>query len=174
MVKRTIINKNLPIPTKEWGRLWMALEKAAGAFQAAADEVETYPEKSRMKTLLKYWDKVIDEANNFEEAWDKFQKPFKEDQAIEIQLPWETDTFKDLWKEWKLYLQMQHGVTLCGITEKKSLEFLKECTEGNEDNAKKYLDYAMRNLYRNFFKVNDREAKQNYNPNSSRKDSDYE
>lgn len=142
---------------QEWEQLWSVLESANTAFNQFLQGGLSVADGQKVKQFVSKWDKLKNLAEQFYDTLDRLTN--QQSEPVEIELPWQTDTFREAWQFWKDYLKEQHHIYLKSRMEKKSLALLKKICEGNEQKAVEYLDYAEAGGYRKFFKVTERELK---------------
>jgi hypothetical protein len=110
---------------------------------------------------------AITKSKRFLAAWNK-QKSLAHEldqyitpvQPAEVEIPFESPEFSEMWKRWKEYLLEQHGQLIKSRSEISALEHLKKISRSNDAKAIDYLRFAMANRYRNFFQVDDKDTKQ--------------
>lgn len=140
---------------REWEPLWDALEAANAAFNEFLEGGLSVSDGRRVKQFIEKWDALKARAEGYYDALDRHVNQQPEPMAVE--LPWDSDAFKEAWQYWKDYLREQHRTYVKSRAEKKMLARLKKISEGSEAKAIEYLDYAESTLYRMFFKVTERE-----------------
>lgn len=162
---RTIIRKsiqnmekkeqNIRELQKQWEPLWDALEAANTALNAFLAGGLSVADQQRVGAFIEKWDALKTEAETYYDAIDR--QVNAQPDPVSIELPWQGDKFKDAWQYWKDYLREQHRTYIKSRAERKMLARLKKISDGDEQRAIEYLDFAESTLYRNFFKVTERE-----------------
>ena len=104
---------------------------------------------------------------------EKKVKP-KVDKTWEVSWPWESESFKSKWLEWKIYQKVDKKRPYRSqISEQSALNLLVEYADNDEKKAIETLNYIMANKYPNLFKLtpknngNTENFKQYTNPISS-------
>jgi hypothetical protein len=131
----------------------------------ANDELNTFisagmptTTEKRHKDFVRKWDQMKDKASVL---CDQIEKQAEQSvEPIEVVLPWKTDTFKDVWQQWKEYLAEQHNKWMKSRMEYAALNHLKKISEEKEKVAIEYLQFAMANGYPRFFKVTEKNYEQ--------------
>lgn len=140
---------------EKWKQLFDALEKANEAFNDFVSAGLSVSDSQRVKPFMKKWDNLKEQCETFYDEIDRRVNATIE--PVEIELPWKSKDFEGAWQYWKEYLREQHHVFVRSRAEKKMLARLKKISEGDEQRAIEYLDYAEGTLYRMFFKVTEKE-----------------
>lgn len=143
---------------QEWEQLWATLESANTAFNEFLQGGLSVADGQRVKQFVSKWDKLKNQAEQYYDAIDRLTN--QQTEPVAVELPWATDTFKDAWEFWKGYLQEQHHIYLKSRMEVKALAQLRKISDGSEQKATEYLDYAEAGGYRKFFKVTEKELKE--------------
>jgi hypothetical protein len=107
--------------------------------------------EKRHKEFVRQWNKMKDRASSLCQQIEKEADTNIE--PVEVVLPWNTDSFQEAWQKWKEYLEEQHKKYMKSRMEYAALAYLKKLSEGQEDIAIEYLQFAMANGYPRFFKV---------------------
>lgn len=158
---------------KRWEKVWDNLNNLNVYFQSYADTTLLVHQKIKMEPLFKCFENLKKECEQFYDNLDEYAASLKSVSEIEITLPWESDKFKQEWTLWKEYLIEQHQITIGSRAEKKQLEMLSKITDGQEDAAYPIIDYAIANLYKMFFKLDEKKPKENKKPKFIKKDDDF-
>ena len=130
---------------------WDALAEANDALNAFINGGIPPMTEKRHKEFMRKWEIMKDKAGKLCDQIEKDADPSIE--PMEIVLPWTTDSFKSTWQRWTTYLEEQHKKYMKSRMEYAALALLKKISDGKEDVAKEYLEYAMANGYPRFFKV---------------------
>lgn len=166
-------DQQLSLLAKKWDKIWSNLNEVNIYFQSYVDTVLLVHQRIKMEPLIKSFEGLKDNCQKFYDTLDECQSSSKVVAAIQVALPWESDKFKEEWQGWKDYLKEQHQIVLSSRAESKQLETLKTITGGNENEAYAILNYAMSNLYKMFFKLDEKPTKKNNKPNSRKRDEDF-
>lgn len=166
-------DQQLSLLAKKWDKIWSNLNEVNIYFQSYVDTVLLVHQRIKMEPLIKSFEGLKDNCQKFYDTLDDVQSSSKVVAAIQVALPWESDKFKEEWQGWKDYLKEQHQIVLSSRAESKQLETLKTITGGNENEAYAILNYAMSNLYKMFFKLDEKPTKKNNKPNSRKRDEDF-
>lgn len=158
---------------KKWEKVWDNLNEVNQYFQSYADTILLVHQKIKMEPLIKSFESLKINSQKFYDQLDDSIKDANTVVPMEIKLPWESEKFSKAWKDWKDYLLEQHQIKLYSRAELKQLSMLSEIAERKEDNAYPVLDYAMANLYKMFFKLDDTKNKTKKNSKHVRKDEDF-
>ena len=140
---------------REWEPLWDALEASNAAFNDFLGGGLSVSDGLRVKQFIQKWDALKTQAEAYYDALDR--QVNRQAEPVEVELPWQSDRFKEEWQYWKDYLREQHRTYVKSRAERKMLARLKKISDGDEAKAIEYLDYAESTLYRMFFKVTERE-----------------
>lgn len=138
-----------------WEPVWDALEAANTAFNEFLGGGLSVSDGLRVKQFIEKWNTLKTQAEAYYDAIDR--QVNQQVGAVEVELPWQSDQFKEAWQYWKDYLREQHRTYVKSRAERKMLARLKKISDGDEAKAIEYLDYAESTLYRMFFKVTERE-----------------
>ena len=158
--KRKIINmekreQDIRNLRQQWEQLWSVLESANTAFNEFLQGGLSVADGQRVKQFVSKWDKLKNQAEQYYDAIDVLTNEPTE--PVDIELPWQSEDFKEAWQFWKDYLKEQHHIYLKSRMEKMSLALLKKICDEKEQKAIEYLDYAEAGGYRKFFKVTEKE-----------------
>ena len=137
-----------------WEELWVQLERADEAFT-------TFLETGGLSTLsLKKSDKFHREWNAIKKLATAFDQYITPIDPLEVVPKYTSAEFSDMWTRWKEYLAEQHGQLMRTRAEQSALEHIADISKGNEQQAIRFLRYAMANRYKNFFAIEEKEYKQ--------------
>jgi len=76
---------------------------------------------------------------------------------VEVQLPWDTESFRKAWEEWKEYRRQEHGFKYKTATSQSgALSELFSLSMGNETNAIEIMRQSEANGWKGFFKLKDK------------------
>jgi len=151
----------------KWNEYWLQLEKCDTELNAFLDNgcLSTIA-AGKAKAFLAAWNKQKKLAADF----DKYITPVE---AIEVELPFKSTQFADMWKRWKDYLSEQHGQIMRSRSELSAVEHLNKISKSDDARAIEYLRYAMANRYRNFFAIDEKDASMPPLPEKTGKTSDW-
>ncbi len=121
----------------------------------------------RMQKFIKVWNDLKKQANDF----DKYLLP---PEALEPELPFNSEVFLLMWKRWKEYLSEQHGILMRSRSELSSLEHINNISGGDENKAIYFLRYAMTNRYKSFFVLDEKATKEPAKDETQAKKSDFD
>ena len=158
---------------KKWEKIWGNLNECNVYFQSYIDTILLVHQKIKMEPLINSFEDLKDKSQKFYDYLDETIKASTGTQPVDVKLPWESDKFKTEWQGWKDYLKEQHQIVIGSRAENKQLEILVQITNNQEDAAYPILNYAMANLYKMFFKLEDKQPKTTKKPKTIRKDEDY-
>lgn len=149
----------------KWNEYWQQLEKCD-------QELNTFLENGCLSTI------AAGKARKFLDAWNKqkklaadFDKYITPVEALQVEIPFKSTQFADMWKRWKDYLSEQHGQLMRSRSEQSALEHLNKIAKSDDARAIEYLRYAMANRYRNFFAIDEKDASM---PPAENKKSDWD
>lgn len=108
---------------------------------------------AKMSKFEKSFNELVGIINDLD---GKINKPIK---AVKVVNPFDSKELADTWQFWKDYLLESFSITLQSRREQMALNYLDEISGHNADKAKKFLEYAMANGYRNFFVVTEKTKK---------------
>lgn len=140
---------------REWESLWESLEAANAAFNEYLGSGLSVRDGLLVEPFIGKWNTLKNRAESCYDALDRQMN--RQTEPVEVELPWPGESFKEAWQYWKDYLREQHHTYVKSRAERKMLARLKKISEGDEQRAIEYLDYAESALYRMFFKVTERE-----------------
>lgn len=160
--------------TKKWEKIWSNLNEVNIYFQSYIDTVLLVQQRIKMEPLIKSFESMKDNMQQFYDLLDETTQASKRVVKIDITLPWESDKFAAEWQGWKDYLKEQHQIDLSSRAERKQLDTLKHITGDNESAAYSILDYAQANLYKMFFKLEDKRSNGKTKNSKNKKDGDFE
>ena len=166
-------NQQLNLLVKNWEKIWKNLNEVNIYFQSYVDTVLLVHQRIKMEPLIKSFEGLKSNCEKYYDALEEFQKSTKAVASIDVTLPWGSDKFKEEWQGWKDYLKEQHQIVLSSRAESKQLETLNTITNGNENEAYTILNYAMSNLYKMFFKLDEKPTKTNNKPKTRKRDEDF-
>ncbi len=121
---------------------------------------------NKLSKFEKEYNKLIEAINGFDKLIDK---PIK---AVKVEIPFDSKEFEKDWQYWKEYLLESYSIVYQSRREQKALDYLCEISNKDASIASKYLNYAMANGYRNFFKVSEK-AKSQPAQNNTNRDGDF-
>lgn len=158
---------------KKWEKIWSNLNEVNIYFQSYIDTTLYVQQRIKMEPLIKSFEGLKDHCQQFYDLLDETVQASKRVEVVAIALPWDTDKFKEEWGSWKEYLKEQHQIELSSRAERKQLDTLLKITSGVEENAYPVLDYAQANLYKMFFKLDEKQPKTKAKTKHIRKDEDF-
>ena len=130
---------------------WQALVDANDELNAFINSGLPSTTEKRHKDFIRRWEKMKEKA---EVLCDQIEKQADASiEPVEIVLPWSSSQFSEAWQNWKEYLIEQHHKYVKSRMEYAALAYLKKLSEGREEVAIEYLQFAMANGYPRFFKV---------------------
>ncbi len=130
---------------------WQTLSDANDELNAFINGGLPPATEKRFKDFIRKWDLMKEKAGNL---CDQIEQQSNQNvEPIEIESPWESEAFKEAWQRWKDYLLEQHNKRMKSRMEYAALIHLKNLTNGKEETAIEYLQFAMANGYPRFFKV---------------------
>lgn len=139
---------------EKWADICKSLTEADKELNQFLETCEmTSSDTSKFKKFLKGYNELKKLAVDF----DKYISPID---AIDIELPFKSDAFNEMWKRWKDYLSEQYGQLIRTRSEKSALEHLDKISKGDEKKAIEFLRYAMANRYKNFFAIDEKVSNQ--------------
>lgn len=121
---------------------------------------------TKINKFEREYNKLIKAMNEFDTT---FNVPIK---SVKFKLPFEEPEFIKLWKYWKDYLLESFSISYKSRREQKALEYLDDISGHDVTRASNYLNYAMANGYRNFFKVSEK-TKSRPAQNNTNRDGDF-
>lgn len=130
---------------KEWKRLWEALDTSAKELNGFLSGGLPVAAQRGMKKFVKAFDNVKAIAERLDGA---IVCPIE---PLAVEMPWQEVEFRALWAFWKDYRLEKYHIAYASREEKKSLEYLKEISDGDCEKAKSFLNFAMAKGYKNFF-----------------------
>jgi len=142
---------------QEWQRVWSAIESTNTAINDYLERGLSTTGKLHVKSVIKHWDLLKQQAELMYDAIDRMKEQQLKAEPVEVEMPWDTDAFRDAWQYWKDYLKEQHHYYMKSRMERKALARLKKVSGDDEQTALSFLDYAEATGYRNFFKVTEKE-----------------
>lgn len=147
-------------------------DKLHAQAQATSKEINSYLASglpsivaTRLSKFSKEYNKLIENINAFDRYVNKHIK------AIKVKNPFENKEFDKDWQYWKEYLDESYSIVYQSRREQKALDYLYEISNKDATTASKYLNYAMANGYRNFFKVTEKAKSQP--ANNTNRDGDF-
>ena len=166
-------DKTIVLLVKKWEKVWSNLNEVNIFFQSYIDTVLMVQQRIKMEPLITSFETMKKSCEKFYEDLDDAMASCKTTSHVLVTFPWQSDKFVEEWKFWKDYLLEQHQITLSTRAEQKQLDFLAKITENDETKAYPVLDYAMANLYKMFFKLDEKQPKVNKKSKPVRKDEDF-
>ncbi len=137
-----------------FNKYWKALEETGNELQSFLEEGGLSSLSiAKSKKLICAWNKQKKLATEL----DQFITPVE---ALEVKIPYASTEFTDMWQRWKDYLSEQWGQLMRSRAEVSALEYLDKISNADEAKAIYILRYAMANRYRNFFAIDEKDAKQ--------------
>lgn len=159
--------------TKKWEKIWNNLNETNSYFQSYIDTILLVHQKIKMEPLINSFEALKKSSQDYYDSLDEIVKSSKTIKPVEVKLPWDSDKFKEEWRVWKEYLLEQHQIELASRTEAKQLAQLYAIADGKEENCYPVLDYAISNLYKMFFRLEQRNNKSKGKTKTIRKDDDF-
>lgn len=120
---------------------------------------------TRLSKFTKEFNKLIADVNTFDKL---INRPIK---AVTVKNQFDNKEFEKDWQYWKEYLLESYSIVYQSRREQKALDYLYEISNKDAKTASKYLNYAMANGYRNFFKVTEKAKSQP--ANNTNRDGDF-
>lgn len=159
---------------KKWGKVWDNLNECNILFQSYIDTILLVHQKIKMEPLIKSFENLKKSCEKYYDEIDATAAAMRCASPVEVVLPWNTDKFREEWQFWKDYLKEQHGIVISSRTETKQLSMLAKITNNKEDDAYPVLDYAIANLYKMFFKLDEKKIATKTKSKTIRKDDDFQ
>lgn len=151
----------------KWLQFWSLLSDANDEMNEFLSGNVPIAAQKGLKKFINIFNKMKQQAEQID---DIIQTPVD---SVEVKMPWSTDTFKKQWAYWKDYKMETFSQFYKSRHEQKALEYLKEISENNEEQASKILDFAMANGYPRFFKFDDKN-KNKVKQQANETDSDFD
>lgn len=130
---------------RKWDELWRLLEESS----VTLNEYLAGGLPISAQTGIKKFVKAFDRVKAVAEALDGgIRTPIE---PLAVEMPWQEVEFRALWSYWKDYRLEKFHVVYKSREERKSLEYLREISDGDCERARSFLDFAMAKGYRNFF-----------------------
>lgn len=128
---------------------WDKLTETISQFNAMLGELAGEPIndvriKKAVRKLLDVWTRLINQRNEM----DRFVEPIE---AIPVKMPYETESFTEMWKTYKEYLVEDFSITMGSRRESITLNRLKKISNGNEQRAIDMLELFIANGYKSMF-----------------------
>lgn len=166
-------DRTLVVLVKKWEKLWDNLNQVNIYFQSYIDTVLLVQQRIKMEPLIKEFEELKKNSEKFYNDLDDAVAQSRTVSHVLITPPWDSQKFLETWKFWKEYLLEQHQINLSTRAEQKQLDFLAQISDNKEENAYPVLDYAMANLYKMFFKLDEKQPKTQKKTKNVRKDEDF-
>lgn len=166
-------NGQLSPLVKKWEKIWSNLNECNIYFQSYIDNVLLVNQRIKMEPLIKSFNTLKTLMEGYYDLLDETQASSGKVMAVEITLPFDSDKFRNEWEVWKDYLKEQHQIELSSRSEKKQLDVLVRITNNQEENVYPILEYAEANLYKMFFKLDEKQPKTNKKSKTIRRDEDF-
>ena len=168
------LDPNLSALLKSWEKVWSNLDDVNRYFQSYIDTTLLVHQRIKMEPLIKSFESMKNLCQKHYDVIDEFTAAAHQAKKLEVTLPWEGEKFLCEWDNWKDYLKEQHQIVLSSRSERKQLDLLVKITNNKEEEAYPVLDYAIANMYKMFFKLDEKKSKTNNKPKGVRKDGDFE
>lgn len=139
-------------------QFWQALQRANDELNSFITSGMPSSTEKRHRDFVRHWDLMKEKATVLCDLIEELQT--SEIEPKEVTLPWESDSFRNAWQEWKNYLAEQHNKRMKSRMEYAALAYLKKLTAGHEATAIEYLQFAMAGGYSKFFKVTEKNYEQ--------------
>lgn len=171
--KRTDTDKSIIGVIKKWEKIWENLNQCNVYFQSYIDTTLLVHQRIKMEPLIKSFEALKEKSQKYYDYLDEVQKASKGVQPLDVNLPWDSDKFREEWQGWKDYLREQHQIIIGTRAETKQLQMLVELCQGEEKKAYPLLNYAIANLYKMFFKLDEKPKTTKAKPKTIKKDADF-
>ena len=139
---------------EKWAEICKSLTMADNEFdEFIKNSALSAMDVKKIQKFIKAWNNLKKQSNDF----DKYLIP---PEAVETELPFNSETFDKMWLRWKEYLSEQHGILMRSRSEISALEHIRDISGGDENKAISFLRYAMACRYKSFFVVDEKATKE--------------
>lgn len=136
-----------------WNELCAQMETSEGKLQEFINSAGLSAlQVKKLQQFIKEWNQVKKLAEQF----DQFITPLD---PLTVELPFDQEDFRYMWKMWKDYLREQHGILMRSRMEKASIENLEEISGGDVDKAIAYIRRSMNGPYRRIYAIEYNDSK---------------
>lgn len=156
-----------------WEQVWTDLNQFNALQGSTLPVLLLVNQKLKYEPVMKAFESLKKSCCKFYDILDALEDENEAVKPVEIKLPWDTNTFKKAWQNWKEYLAEQHGIKISSRTEQKQLENLFKISDKDEKKAQAMIDYSISSFYRTLFKLDEKEKKTDINNTIKRNDNDY-
>lgn len=138
-------------------QIWDKLTESINQYNTMIGELALEPIndvriKKAVKKLIEAWAKLIAQRNEL----DRYMEPIE---AISVKMPYETESFAEMWKTYKEYLVEDFSITMGSRRESITLNRLKKISNGNEQRAIDMLELFIANGYKSMFIPSEKQLK---------------